>query len=216
MISIEEKSKYLDLYATHYWCYISNYLKITFNLEDDEQSLLNDSVSSLSINKRKTNLFFDINDNFDDLFKNDHFNRNIYKLACLYVSNRKLEESDYDSVKDLIKEIKFDKINFSDKVEFKAANYLKKQLIPKILSLAGDNKELVELSGEKLKESIDFIEKFEASLAPVEIKIQLTEKQQYLSPVKKSPQKQIDEHKKGEDSSFYKSLISNQSESRPH
>jgi hypothetical protein len=196
MVSIEEKSKYLNLYSTHYWCYILNYLKITRSLEEG----LDESIKTT---KHKQNLFFDIHQDLKNIF-----NKNIYKLACLYVSNKKFDENDYNSVKDLINEIEFDRINFSDKLEYKAGIYLKKELIEKFL--ASNHVELIETSEEKLRDAINFIEKYEASLEPIEIK-KTPEKQEYLSPIKKSPQKQVN-FSQQRDSSVYKSLISNQSE----
>ncbi len=196
MVSIEEKSKYLNLYSTHYWCHILNYLRITRSLEED----LDESIKTT---KHKQNLFFDIHQDLKDIL-----NKNIYKLACLYVSNKKFDENDFNSVKDLISEIEFDKINFSDKLEYKAGIYFKKELIEKFL--ASNHIELIETSKVKLKEAINFIEKYEASLEPIEIK-KTPIKQEYLSPIKKSPQKQVNFSQQG-DSSVYKSLISNQSE----
>ena len=127
LIPFNIKQKYLNLYATQYWCYIANYLKITFNLEDEiTNTSLNDSLritSNLdsSMFKKRTNLFFDILENLEDLHINEQFNIKIYQLANLYLARKKLIQGEFANVQDLIHEINFDKHNFNDKIEYKVA-----------------------------------------------------------------------------------------------
>jgi hypothetical protein len=123
LLPVHEKIKYLNLYASKYWCFIANYLKITFDFGDDNDISLNESFKTLNLDtsKKRAVIFFDIFDNFTDLFHNEQFNNNIYQLALLYLANKKFQDDEYFNVYDLIKDLKFDKQNFNDKIEYKVA-----------------------------------------------------------------------------------------------
>ena len=234
MLPIEEKLKYLNVYAAQYWSYIANYLRITYNLEDEVNTSLNESLKVLNFDstKRRINLFFDVSNDFVDLFKKDQLNVNIYQFACLYVANKKFNERDFSLAYDLLKDLKFDRLKFNDEIEHKLGKNAKKIMSKIGLSPSVSNQEeflLINLVKEKLKQADEYVKNYEASLAPkvVEIAIKSPVKQQYLSPIKKTltPPKHVDyspvvivsidnvnsdtTEQQMNDQSIYKSVLSN-------